>query len=415
MKRIVTTAVVLLVALTLSACGGGGGSDTGSVPVDTGAGLTVTPSAPDLAKQVNVGFGSAATKVAGLSGVALSSSRQTSTVSAAVLTASPNDLIMVRSGSVPLLLGFTFAGETGITVDYSSTAVALVLMQPSLLGATAGTQKSLVPIITADANFPALVNLITARVNNGVVDPLNTYVYPDIANYASLIAAGLPQQSPLAAKLFAKRLFALAANSGFTATLNASNPDVLTLSNPDSVYYDVTVNDRTKLLEAKDGVVNLNYSIFPPETSVVSDKTTSFSLVNDFLKPVAAQPYEIDMTCKFNLNPLVGSGGVATWRNIVKGLAIAYESLGISLDYTNSAKFENFVKRYEQAFGSVSTQFNLMKQNTDSTYYYARKIKALTHVMNIVIDNLPLPADGSFSSEDKSNIIKTMSAKRVDC
>src|SRR6185369_11112339 len=327
----------------------------------------------------------------GLSNVVFSSSRQATAVSASVLTASPNDLIMVRSGSVPILLAFTFAWDTGVTVDYTSTAVALVLMQPSLLGATADTQKSLVPIIKADANFQALVDLITARINNGAADPLNTYVYPDIASFASLIAHGLPQQSPLAGKIFAKRLFAAVANTGLSAALDATNTDALTISNPDTVYYDVTIDGHTKLLAAKEGVVNLNYSIFPPETSSVSDKLTSFSLVNDFLRLTDAKPFQIDVSCKVNLNPLGDSGGVATWRNIVKGLSLTFDSFGISLDYTSSTKFDNFVKRYGPAFASLNTKFSVMKQNTDSIHYYARKVKALTHVMNIVIDNLPLP------------------------
>ena len=409
MRYLLKKSTILLLTILLSACGGGGGSGSGSGAA--GGGSTGTTSTPDPAKQVSIGFGTVdTTKITGLPNVALSSSRQSSTLSALDVTASPNDLIMVRSGSVPILMAFTFAGESGLTVDYASTAVALVLMQPSLLGATVDTQKLLIPLIKASPNFQPLVDLITARVNNSTVDPLNTFVYPDVANLASLIIDGLPQQTPLVAKILAKRVFAATTKNGFSAAFDSSNSDILSITNPNTVYYDVTINNHTKLLEPKDGVVNLNYAFFPPETNLISDKTTSFSFINDYLKTADSKPFEINLTCKFSLNPLGGSGGAATWRNIIKGFAIAFESVGITLDYTNSAKFDSFVKRYESAFTSLNNKFSVMKQNIDSTYYYARKVKALTHVMNIVIDNLPLPADGSFTNEDKSNVIKTMSA-----
>jgi len=392
------------ISLALIACGGGGGGTSSSG--ETPGGGTGTVSTPDPAKQLAVSYGTVDTaKLATLPNVALSSSRETTTLAATAVTTSPNDLVMVRSGSSPILLAFTFAGETGVTVDYASTAVALVLMQPSLLGATAATQESLVPLIKANVNFQSLVDLISARINKGGADPLNAYVYPDIAHYASLIVDALPQQGPLAAKLLGRRLFAQTANSGFIATLDAVDADSLILTNPTSVYYDVIVNNHARLLDAKDGVYNLNYLLFPLDTNVVADKTTSFSLVNDFFKPVETNAYEISMSCSFNMNPV---NGAATWRNIVKGLALSFESLGVPLDYASAAKFENFSKRYSAAFASLDTKLRIMKQNEQSTYFQARKVKALSHIMTIVIENLPLPADGSFSNEDKLNVLKTM-------
>lgn|GEM_PF-3996014 len=401
MKRLYSGFLAACFALSLVACGGGGGGGSGSVTTTPGGGTTATP---DPAKQATVSYGTVdTTKLSSLPKVALSSSRETTTLSATAITTSPNDLVMVRSGGTPVLLGFTYAGESGVTVDYASTAVALVLMQPSLLGATPATQQTLIPLIKANVNFQPLVDLITTRINKGVVDPLNLYVYPDLASYASLIVDSLPQQSPLAAKLLAKRLFALATNTSMTAGITG---DTLTITNPSGVYYDVVYNNSTRLLDAKDGVYNLDYLLFPLNTNVVADKTTSFSLVNDFLKPADVNSYEVGLTCRFNLNP---SNGTATWRNILKGLALSFESLGVNLDSTSSAKFDNFVKRYPTAFSSLDTKLRLLKQNKESTYYYARKVTALAHVTTIVLENLPLPLDGSFTNEDKANVIRTMS------
>jgi len=268
------------------------------------------------------------------------------------------DVVMVRNGTDALLLSFVFGENTEkVELNAESTAIALVLLHPSLLGTITDVQQALVPEIKSLASFNKLVNKVRSLVQQDSA-PLDYWKHPALiikvndvveellstVNFEVLLSSHL-RKGTRAPNERVKR-------GDFVIDETAFEKGTLKITNPKAIYYSVYLDnndvfggeEEKNILEAKEGLATVDAKLFPPSLGLATTKESSFELAT--LNTNQLTDYKINLVQDFsNWNPNTPEG-FATWFNMIKGLNLVLKTVGKSVTPKSKDDFDNWVKTY---------------------------------------------------------------------
>jgi len=100
----------------------------------------------------------------------------------------PQVILVMGDGSSPVLLGYVTSGETDVTVDASSTALALVLLNPYTTMFSAEDRSTLVQMVESKDWWPELVDWTEEALGRSREGRIDESVEPALMQLASEIA-----------------------------------------------------------------------------------------------------------------------------------------------------------------------------------------------------------------------------------
>jgi hypothetical protein len=215
----------------------------------------------------------------------------------ALKTNSQKDIVVLREGKQAILLAHTFSGTKQIVLGVNSTAISLVFFHPSLLGLTPEQQEQLVPIIQEQVGFQKLLKRLHHTLERDSTTPLDYFIHPFLGKAVDRVVTQL-----IGSPKFKKTIDTMdieeyksqrmqekeIEQDGFTVSCKNDKDEVLnsctdatklSINNPKAVYYGAYIDkDNSDILDAKEGLVNVEMGLYPPKFEVTSSKSTDFPL-----------------------------------------------------------------------------------------------------------------------------------------
>ena len=256
------------------------------------------------------------------------------------------DILALRKNNNIMLLAHTFGTQDSVTVSAESTAVSLVLFSPALLGLTPEQQRLTVPLIKTRPHFSSLIKRIQKNIETDARTPLDYWRHPFLASDVNRVIDELittPEFSTITELQSIEQYQTTqkqqkdVERQGFTVTCkddqgnpipNCDDAATLSITNPKAVYYGAYIDEnKSDILDAKEGLVNIELGLYPPKFNISSSKETEFPL-DSFGNGDTS--YNINLTREFGWNPLTPNGA-ATWMSTIKGLSILVEAVAASI------------------------------------------------------------------------------------
>lgn len=300
------------------------------------------------------------------------------------------DTIGLYKNGEPFLLAPAFPGDTSVTLNAQSTALAYVLMDPALMGQSPDTLKTLAPQITAHAKFPDLVAKVIANVQSGSRMPLSEYctVSWDDLSVAMVGSLQFPAQTIQKRKASLSSQAAagsegspidVAGSKGWMTAYQDS--DALAFDNKFMTYYSAYGMDESKFealrpapqrLGCTADWVNFQFSFEQGHTkSWASLGTMGFQgKGQEVVNLVRVLPGEWDIT---------KAGGYARWMNILNGISLI--SNDILPNVGSSGNATTVVAKVSRSIGKFTKRYEDLKSKADDVLF---TVNGITFVVDVV-------------------------------
>ena len=260
------------------------------------------------------------------------------------------DILMLRRGDKALLLGHSFRGSQQVILGAESTAVSLVLLHPTLLGLTAAEQQKVVAIIRFQPHFSALVKRLRGVLKVDQATPLDYLIHPFLGMDVNRVVEETIATPDFKAQITTIQLKEYAAErqkqqvqavgvekQGFAVDCQDKDGNTvedcrkaenLSITNPKAIYYGAYIDPaKNDILDAKEGLINVEFGLWPPKAEFSSTKESKFNLSRF---GTGGDSYKIHLVSNYgsSWNPL-DAEGAATLMNSIKGVSLMVELAGL--------------------------------------------------------------------------------------
>jgi hypothetical protein len=257
-------------------------SNTSSLPSRSITGKVVFPAGSGLnASSLNVLSATAEVKLS-----------QNGTFTSTGVNGTKPQVIAVSDSATgkPVLLGYLSPDSGTALINDTTTAIALIMMHPYLLGTDCADRLSVAAAARTDANFGQLVTAIDAAIAAGPTTALNPQNQPGIYQLALQIGSDALQNMALGKRLVKKNVAAAVATvTGGPTMVDDIGTDNVVFSNPKMIYYYAGIynngcsNANTEALPDQLSQVNpvngfVSVNIYPPAISAYQPQTTTYPI-----------------------------------------------------------------------------------------------------------------------------------------